>query len=97
MTLAGFTGIGRLDNVQGCKAHMCVQKRGCGEAACGNKGSPGRTIVESLHVLLQVILQVNFQSCTPGESFLAPVLHIPVDSGQDLDLRSCNVHGGSTG
>lgn len=40
MTLAGFTGIGRLDNVQGCKAHMCVQKRGCGEAACGNKGEP---------------------------------------------------------
>lgn len=39
----------------------------------------------------------NFPVASPSHTcrvYLLPVHHIPVDSGQDLDLGSCNVYGG---
>lgn len=75
--------------------HTCVFKSEAVERVrVETWGSPDRTNAESFHVLLQVITANQFSVMYTGETFLLPVLHIPVDSGQDLDLRSCNVHGG---
>lgn len=73
---------------------MYVQKWGCGEAACGNMGEPWQNQRWIIPCLSASLTASQFSVTYAGETFLLPVHHIPVDSGQDLDLGSCNVHGG---